>query len=282
MEAFKHYYFRKYFNYWIVLTLCIFFIPLSADTYLITGANGAIGEAVVKKLAKDHDLIMLSFNEERLSVLQKHLSDTYCHEYLHLCIDFNDTDCAKKLIEFLRDKQKQIHGVLIVTPRPNFGNNLLAERSNWEEMFQSGFYGPLSVLKATIPYINQHGKIVIIAGTSSVTYLPQYAGAAVLRRMWTTLVKGLAFQLGPQTLSINALSPGVILTPFHEERISKRAEENNRTYEEQLEIETAQIPLKHYTTLDEVCNSVQFLISNQSDGITGKNIVLDEGLSDSY
>ena len=100
--------------------------------------------------------------------------------------------------------------------------------------------------------------------------------------MWTTYSKALSHQLGARGISINVLSPGVVLTHFHREKIQKKADENCISFEEQMEKEVSHIPLHRHAQPEEVANSVQFLLSPESDFINGVNIVLDGGATVSY
>jgi 3-oxoacyl-[acyl-carrier protein] reductase len=100
--------------------------------------------------------------------------------------------------------------------------------------------------------------------------------------MWTTYTKALSHQLGPQGISVNALSPGVVLTNFHQERIQKKAQENGVCYATQMEQEVSNIPLQRHAKPEEVAKTVQFLLSEKSDFITGTNLILDGGFTVSY
>lgn len=96
----------------------------------------------------------------------------------------------------------------------------MQDENIWIEVFQNTFTGPMEALKIALPHLS-NPIIVVIAGTTSVQLQPEYGPSCVIRRMWTTYTKALSHQLGPQGISINALSPGVVLTNFHQERIQK-------------------------------------------------------------
>lgn len=170
----------------------------------------------------------------------------------------------------------------MITPRPLFSKNLLQDEADWLQLFQLTFTGPLETLKATLPNITNKGKIVIIAGTTSVQVSPDYGPACIIRRMWTTFSKSLSHQLGPQGIHVNVLSPGVVLTQFHEERIAKKAAETGNSYDEQMVKDTANIPLRRHAQSAEVAQAVKFLITDQSDFITGVNLILDGGTTIAY
>lgn len=148
--------------------------------------------------------------------------------------------------------------------------------------FRNTFTGPLEALKIMLPYLSNSDKIVVIAGTTSVQLQPEYGPSCVIRRMWTTYTKALSHELGSRGISINALSPGVVLTHFHEERIQNNANKNGLSYEKQMEKEVANIPLHRHAMPQEVAQTIKFLLSEQSDFINGINLILDGGFTLSY
>jgi NAD(P)-dependent dehydrogenase (short-subunit alcohol dehydrogenase family) len=100
--------------------------------------------------------------------------------------------------------------------------------------------------------------------------------------MWTTCTKALSHELSPHGITINALSPGVVLTPFHEERIQEKADLFGLDYNEQMRQETANIPLHRHAKPQEIAQTIQFLLSEKSDFINGINLIIDGGFTTAY
>lgn len=249
--------------------------------YIITGASGELGAAAATLLAKDYDLILTGRDLLKLKALQTELKSLYPWNYEICSLDYNDSASRDKFKVFL--KSKIIAGVLLITPRPQFyGKELYQSEKTWLDVIQNTFTGPLETLKTMIPFLASQGKIVVIAGTTSVQLQPEMGPACVIRRMWTTYSKALSHQLGPQSISINTLSPGIVLTDFHHERIQNKALEKGISYEVQMEQEVASIPLRRHAHPQEVANAIKFLLSDESNFINGANIVLDGGFTVTY
>jgi len=83
-----------------------------------------------------------------------------------------------------------------------------------------------------------------------------------------TFTKGLAKELGPFGVRVNAVSPGVIDTPYHEQFSSP---EMMKTY-------TSQIPLGRIGTPEEVASLVSFVCSPLSAAINGAALRADGGV----
>ena len=83
-----------------------------------------------------------------------------------------------------------------------------------------------------------------------------------------TFTKGLAKELGPFGVRVNAISPGVIDTPYHEQFSSP---ETMKTY-------VAAIPLGRVGTPEEVAKVICFLASDAASYLAGETIEINGGM----
>jgi len=83
-----------------------------------------------------------------------------------------------------------------------------------------------------------------------------------------TFTKGLAKELGPYGVRVNAVSPGVIDTPYHEQFSSP---EMMKTY-------AGQIPLGRVGTPPEVAKVICFLASDAASYLAGETIEINGGM----
>jgi 3-oxoacyl-[acyl-carrier protein] reductase len=83
-----------------------------------------------------------------------------------------------------------------------------------------------------------------------------------------TFTKGLAKELGPYGVRVNAVSPGVIDTPYHEQFSSS---EMMKTY-------ASQIPLGRVGTPPEVAKVICFLASDAASYLAGETIEINGGM----
>lgn len=277
------------------ILLCLFCICLASGhaepsqeiqdrkTVIVTGASGELGSATAKLLARDYNLILTGRDIPKLQKLQSELKTSYPGRYEIQSLDYVSSNSIANFKEYLKKSDTVISGLVLIAPRPQFyGKALLQEEKTWHEVFTATFTGPLEVLKVVLPQIKQHGKIVVIAGTTSVQFQPDSGPTCVIRRMWTTYAKALSHDLGRQGITVNTLSPGIILTNFHQERIQKKADTNHISYDAAMEQDVASIPLHRHGNPQEVAQTIRFLISDDADFINGINLVLDGGFTTSY
>ncbi|RZI45796.1 SDR family oxidoreductase [Candidatus Finniella inopinata] len=272
----------------IKVIVFLLFLPIYAsvagtkNTIMVTAATGELGQAICEQLAfKGNNLVIAGRNPEKIEALKKSLNSKYKEiQVQSIHIDFSDTKTIEDAAKIV--SQNSLKGIVLIGPRPLLSREGIPDKGKWAKVFEETFIAPLEVVRSFQPHLQNNGSIVIISGNSSKNYLPSYPNTNVIRLAWTGEIKNLMHFFGERKIRVNAISPGVILTNHHIERITAKAASNKVTFEEQLAKDTAAIPLKSYGKPDDVGNLVSFLLSTKSDHLNGTNIVLDGGESNAY
>jgi len=126
------------------------------------------------------------------------------------------------------------------------------------------------VTKAVLPHLGEGSAIVnlsSLAGRDGGG--PGASIYATAKGALMTFTRGLAKELGPQGIRVNALCPGLIGTSFHD-TFSKP---------EGRKAVAGNTPLRREGHPDEVASAVVFLASSDSAFITGANIDINGGLA---
>jgi NAD(P)-dependent dehydrogenase (short-subunit alcohol dehydrogenase family) len=117
--------------------------------------------------------------------------------------------------------------------------------------------------------VDRRGKVINIGsvhGTRSHKGLSAYASA---KMGMVNLTRVHALELAPYGITVNVISPGAIRTGGNEER------DLDEEFMKKVKIE---IPLGRMGEGEEVANLALFLASDESDYITGTDIIIDGGL----
>lgn len=266
----------------IFIVMCLSYGNLQAKTILITAATGSLGEAIGFYLAsKKYKLILAARHAEKLKDLTQRIQEAYPDACISsMILDFSKTKDAQKRMQ--KFEKGSIDGVVLIGPRPALGNTGIPEATLWQHTFSETFVAPLMFLKEISPHIKSHGSIVVMSGQTSKEHIPAYPNGNVMRLAWTAEIKNLISVFSPEKIRVNAVSPGPILTPFHQEKINYLAAQKGISWEEQYRQNVEGIPLKSYGSVSDVAHLVHFLLSDKSKHINGTNILLDGGESNTY
>jgi 3-oxoacyl-[acyl-carrier protein] reductase len=210
------------------------------------------------------------------------------HRFQALALDMTDRTSVASFASALADLDHHLDGAVIMPPQPTRTNEPLPEPEVWDALFEGSFIGPLSVLKAAIsrmrpdPVAGRRAKVVIVSGISSAQVLGHYATGNVLRTAWIAEAKTLAFALGPQGIHVNTVSFGGTLTPHYLNLLQTRADAAGISLDELLVRDTDNVPLRKYGTPQEAARTIEMLLSDVSDHLTGINLLQDGGFTRAY
>ena len=122
------------------------------------------------------------------------------------------------------------------------------------------------------------GSIAIIASAAS--RLPSFATNAynTSKTALHGLTRAMAMELGPLNVRVNAVSPGVVDTTMWELVDRERAALLGKQPGEVIAEAITRIPLGRVETPEDVAGFVAYLLSDESDYMTGQNISYDGGI----
>ena len=140
--------------------------------------------------------------------------------------------------------------------------------------FDINIKGTWNVTKAVLPYM-QKGSIInlssvtgpLVADSGEVAY-------ATTKAALIGFTKGLAAELAPKNIRVNAIMPGYIMTPMVEGMAKESNQENPQSVVDGI---AKAIPMKRLGTIEELGNLAAFLASDESSYITATGIIIDGG-----
>ena len=92
------------------------------------------------------------------------------------------------------------------------------------------------------------------------------------------MTKSLALELGPDNIRFNSLLPGWSKTERVEEILEFRAEQNNTSFDQEMEKITSAIPLHRMAEPDEIGRAAAFILSPAASYINGVMLTVGGGI----
>ena len=234
----------------------------------ITGGAKGIGSAIVKRLIKDVYKVAFTYNnsEEKANSLANESGEN-CKAYK---LDITDSNAVKTVVDDVEKDFGEIH--ILVNNAGVAEQALFTDITDemWHRMIETNLSGAFYCSRAVLKYMinRKSGKIINIAsiwgetgGSCEVHYSASKSGLI-------GMTKALAKEVGLSGITVNSVSPGVILTDmtshFDEETMNALKEET---------------PLNKIGTPEDVAGAVSFLASKDADFITGQNISVNGGMN---
>ena len=118
------------------------------------------------------------------------------------------------------------------------------------------------------------GAIVNVSSINGLRATPGAAVYSAAKHGIEGITKSLALEVIGQGIRINAVAPGVTLTPSWEARLA--AAESPSAMKASVE---QIVPLKRFASADEIANAIMWLCSDAASYVVGHTLVVDGGLS---
>jgi NAD(P)-dependent dehydrogenase (short-subunit alcohol dehydrogenase family) len=153
----------------------------------------------------------------------------------------------------------------------------------WMAELQLNLLGAVRLDRALVPSMIESGSGVVVHVTSIQNQMPLFdatlayaAGKAALR----TYSKGLANELAPRGVRVNAISPGGIETEAYEGFVDLIAEGNGLSRDaakQQIYDSLGGVPLGRFAKPEEIADLIGFVVSDRASSIVGAEYVIDGG-----
>lgn len=237
-------------------------------TALVTGGAKGIGEAICVQLAKDGYNIAINYNtsEKEALALKERLSGVTCVEVFKA--DVSDSTQVNAMLETV---EKVFGGVDVLINNAGIAQQVLftdITDEMWQKMIGVNLTGAFNCCRRVLPYmINQkYGTIINIASMWGEVGASMEVHYSAAKAGLIGLTKALAKEVGPSGITINAVSPGVVLTDM----MSQFSDEDKKAL-------TDETPLCTLGNAEDIASTVSFLVSEKARFITGQVVSVNGG-----
>ena len=242
-------------------------IDLSGKTAVVTGASQGLGEAMARRLHAAGANVVVNYfdlgpNRENAQRIVAELGE----RATAVEADVRAPEAVRGMIAESIDTFGGLD--IVVNNAAVIRDRTVKKLSDeeWRDVLETNLTGVFNVCKAVAGRLNDGGRIVNMASIAAAVGFFGQANYAAAKAGVVGLTKVLSKELARRRITVNAVSPGVVLT------------EMGKTIPEEVRAQMlCQIPLRRFGEPDEIANVVLFLCSDLAAYVTGQTIHVNGG-----
>ena len=251
-------------------------MALVPRTAIVLGVanHRSIAWSCVQSLLKKDYRVIFTYQNERFAKTAQGLFSIANHQHLHAlpCDVEHEIPILfqERLPPLLGDSpiHALVHAVAFA-PALKEGTLLTTTRAAFLQAHDTSVFSFLELAQQALPRLDSQASIVTLSYLGAVRAVPHYNVMGPAKASLEALVRGLALELGP-TIRVNAVSAGPVST------LAARGIHGFDRMKEDVKDRSL---LQRNITVEEVGESVAFLASPLSSGITGQILYVDGGYS---
>ena len=242
---------------------------LSGKVAIVTGASRGIGRAIALALvAQGAKVVASARNAEALDNLVAEI-EGQGGEAIAVAGDVASGTDAARLIEQALAAYGQIDILVNNAGITRDGLLLRMKDEDWDAVIDTNLKGAFLCIRAAAKVMSKQrsGRIINISSVVGEMGNAGQANYCASKAGLLGLTKSVARELARRDITVNAITPGFIVTDMTDGMTDKARESM-----------TEQIPLGRLGEADDVANAVIFLASDQSSYVTGQVLGVNGGM----
>ena len=242
---------------------------LTDKVAVVTGGSRGIGAAIAQRLAAEGATVIITYSASA-NAADKVVSEITAQGSKAVAVKANvasEQDTAALVAEIKKHGKIDI----LVNNAAVFEGGPIDQITleQYDRVFGVNVRGLVATTIATLPYINDGGRIINISSGAARASMAGFSIYSATKGALETLTRDWAQDLGKRQITVNAVAPGVTVTDMMENGLPKEAQQAR----------IAKTALGRLGQPDDIADAVAFLASNDSRWVTGKTIDADGGLT---
>jgi NAD(P)-dependent dehydrogenase (short-subunit alcohol dehydrogenase family) len=238
---------------------------LAGRRIVVLGAGLGMGrESAIAARQLGASVLSVDLDEERAKETAEIVGGPYA------AVDVTD----KRAVQALADRAVQdlggVDGVVDVVGMAAWHPAAETPDDVRERMFALNYVQALHVLEAFVPKMDEGGTFAFVSSVSGVRGAQGHSAYGSAKAALIALVRSAAVELAPRGIRVNAVAPGVILTP--------RTQASLFSDPDFIAAQEASVPMGRFGETRDIAGALMFFTTQASAYITGQNLIVDGGV----
>jgi 3-oxoacyl-[acyl-carrier protein] reductase len=244
------------------------------QTVVVTGAAQGLGRAFARDLAaRGWQVAIADLNGDRANQVAAEIAQTGGQARAFTC-DVSDPVQVAELAQAITAQLGTVTGLVnnaAVFSTLRMGPFEDIDPEVWELVLRVNVTGAFLTCRAFIPAMKTagYGKVVNISSATVLSGRPGYLHYVTSKAALIGLTRALASEVGRHGITVNAITPGSTATEIERETITP----------DQRQAMAAAAAMRRVQVPADLVGAVAFLLSRDSDFITGQTLNVDGGLA---
>ena len=230
--------------------------------YIIAGASGVLGSAIAEDLSKNNELFLIGRDKEKIL----NMSEKYDCKYA--IIDLNNPLPQREFTNVI-EPDVEIKGLIncigSILIKPLHGTSV----DEYNEVINTNLFSSFYLL-STFAKRMKNGSALFFSSVAASLGLSNHEVISAAKSGIEGFVRSAAATYSKDNLRINAIAPSIMDSNMSKKILST---------EQAIEISKSMHPIPKIGTYNDILPVVRWLMSNDSDWVTGQTINIDGGLS---
>ncbi|NND49144.1 MAG: 3-hydroxybutyrate dehydrogenase [Rhizobiales bacterium] len=255
---------------------------LNSRTAVVTGSTSGIGLGIAEALAgQGANVVLNGFGDKgAIEEIRARLDAASQGEVIYNGADMTKPQEIEALIASAEETFGAVDilvnnaGIQHVSPVEEFPID------KWDAIIAINLSSAFHTIRAALAGMKQRkwGRIINLASAHGHVASPYKAAYVAAKHGMLGLTKTVALEVAQSGVTVNAVSPGYVLTPLVEAQIPDTARTRGITEEEVVrDVILAAQPTKSFVGVDQVASLCVYLVSDAASQITGTSLSIDGG-----